>query len=303
MIKKSKIRSLNPYMRLIPDTQNVYVGLVNPSESLLKRVGFTEALANGETILPKPVGRASAYNAHGKTIIHKSQPMETAYRTIEWHWTEYHGMERVPRTEFRDRPYKRYPRSHMPAPSLQLTLYTSTNGQRIVITPLIKNWRKHPVALIHAANLLLDIFGECSFFDEKKEEVISTPLHYLNWKVLPKGEHPFPALRKQLEDVLKRVKGGNRSFVDHRLERVNSFKPKFTAIGQGGFSGYVIFGFPEKGIYVLESVLYGNATYILGDEWKKLSKMTKAEILNEKLHRDRIIHLCNWFEKIRKLRG
>lgn len=32
MIKKSKILSLNPYKRLIPDKPNVYVGVVNPVE-------------------------------------------------------------------------------------------------------------------------------------------------------------------------------------------------------------------------------------------------------------------------------
>lgn len=301
MIKKTKIRSLNPYMRLIPDGKNVYVGVTNPREARLKMIGFSDKLENGETILPRPVGKASAYNAHGKTIRHKNMPMETAYRTIEWHWTEYHGRERVERSDFRDVSYKRYPRTHIPAPSLELTIFTGTEGQRVVLTPLIKDWRANPEQLIHAVNLMLDIFSECGFYDEQKEQVISAPLHYLNWKILPKGTQPFPALRKQLDDALKRVKQGSRSFVDHRLERINSFEPEFTAIGQGGFNGYVIFGFPKKNFYVLESILYGNATYVLGDNWEKLSKMTKAEILNEKLHKDRLVHLRNWFGKIRKL--
>ena len=301
MIKRSKIRSLNPYIRLIPGSNDVYVGLADPSELKLRRIGFSAELAAGETILPKPVGRATSYNANGRRIKHMDQPMETAYRTVEWHWTEWHGREKVHKSDFRDVPYKRRPRSHIPAPSLQLTLFTDTNGQRVVMTPLIKDWQKNKDQLVHAVNVILDIFGEATFFDNRKEQIITAPVKYLNWRVLPKGKHPFPMLRKEMNEALRRVKLGNRSFVDHRLERINSFEPEFTAIGQGGFTGYVIFGFPKKGIYVLESVLYGNATYILGEDWERLSQLTKAEILNDQLHKDRFVHLRNWFGKIHEL--
>ncbi|HSX33134.1 MAG TPA: hypothetical protein VLF91_02240 [Candidatus Saccharimonadales bacterium] len=303
MIKKSRVRSLKPYLRLIPGKENVYAGVVNPSEAKLKRIGFSDTLDNGETVLPHPVGSVSMYNAEGKIIVHKDQPMETAYRTVDWHWTEWHGHDKVEQSDFRDVPYKRYPRTEVAPPSLQLTLFTDTNGQRVVLTPLIIGWRKNDSELIHAVNLLLEIFGESTFFDEKKEQVVTAPVRQLNWKILPQGEHPFAVLRKHLKEALGRVKEGNRSFVDHRLERVNGYRPEFTAVGHGGFTGYVIFGFPKKGIYVLESILYGNATYVLGEDWEKISQMTKAQILNNDLHRQRIVHLRNWFEKIRQLLG
>lgn len=301
MISKSKIRSLNPYIKLIPDKASVYVGVINPDESRLKRIGFSDSLEAGETILPKPIGKASRYNAYGMRLVHKDQPMETAYRTVDWHWTEWHGRDKVDQHGFRDVPYQRYPRTNVPPPSLQLTIHTNTDGQRVVLTPLTTNWKSNQKELIHAINLMLDLFGECTFFDEKLDQVITAPIKRLNWKILPTGEHPFKELEKDLKEALNRVKPGNRSFVDHRLERLNSYKPEFTAIGQGGFTGYVIFGYPEQKIYILESILYGNATYVVGEDWEKLSKMTKAEILNESLHKQRIIHKRNWFYKIKTL--
>jgi hypothetical protein len=301
MIKKSKIRSLKPYIRLIPSTSDVYVGVVNPSELKLRRIGFSSSLDDGETILPMPIGKATRYNANGKRLVHKNRPMETAYRTVEWRWNEYHGKSQVSRSDFRDVPYKRYPRTHVAAPSLQLTLFTRSDGQRVILTPLIKNWRKNEDQLVHAVNVMLEIFGEATFLDERREQIVDAPVRYLNWRILPKGTHPFPVLRKELDAAMRYVKDGNKSFVDHRLERINSFKPEFTAVGEGGFTGYVIFGFPEKRTYILESILYGNATYILGDDWERLSQMTKAEILDDNLHKDRIVHLRNWFEKVRRL--
>ena len=63
----------------------------------------------------------------------------------------------------------------------------------------------------------------------------------------------------------------------------------------------MVFGFPKKGIYLLESVHLGNATYIFGDDWEKLSKLSKKEILDENLHKDRIVHRKLWHFNIMKI--
>ena len=70
-----------------------------------------------------------------------------------------------------------------------------------------------------------------------------------------------------------------------------------------GFSGYLIFGFVDRSLYVLESAHYGNATYILDRDWESLSAMTKAELLDASLHQDRIIHRESWDQRVRDLLG
>ena len=62
--------------------------------------------------------------------------------------------------------------------------------------------------------------------------------------------------------------------------------------------GYLIFGFLEENLYVLECTQTNNATYILENNWEHLSGLTKAEILENNLHKERIIHRENWFEEI-----
>ena len=69
----------------------------------------------------------------------------------------------------------------------------------------------------------------------------------------------------------------------------------------GELAGYVIFGFPEKNLYVLESGFYGNATYVVTDDWEVLSRMTKAELINGDLHQTRVVHLKSWSYEIRQL--
>jgi hypothetical protein len=301
MIRKTKIRSLKPYQRLLPQTADLYVGVVDPSAAKLKRIGFSNELADGETVLPSRIGRISRYNAEGKNIINMSQPLEVVTHTREWEHKEWHGRNQVDVTSFVDFHYNRRPRTHVEPPALELTLYTDTKGRRTVTTPKMADWRQNQTALLHAINLMLELFGECQFYDGQREQVIDAPMHRLNWKLLPKGEMPYPELREQLKPALDRVKKSDKSFVEHRLERINSYKPEFAAVGLGGFTGYIVFAFPDKQIFLLESMIYGNATYVLGTDWEHVSKMTKAEILQNELHKERIVHLSNWFAKIRKL--
>lgn len=113
---------------------------------------------------------------------------------------------------------------------------------------------------------------------------------------------PWEQLSKQLEPLVNLAKEGNRPFILHRLEKVYSYNPDFTAVGTAGFKGYVIMGFPSKNTFACESIYYGNATYIFAEKWEDLSKRTKAEILNANLQKDRIIHRVNqWDKRIEKL--
>ena len=77
--------------------------------------------------------------------------------------------------------------------------------------------------------------------------------------------------------------------------------PDFVAYGRSGFKGYAVFGFTERNLYILESVMPNNATYVLENDWETISQLSKAEILSQELHKARIVHSENWqknFDKI-----
>lgn len=301
MIRRKRIRSLNPYKNQLPTTDKVFVAFNGVTEAQLKRAGFPVEAKPGDTVLPRAVGRITAYNANGKRIVRRDKPMETAYRTVEWHWTEWHGRDKVEQSKFVDVPYKRYPRDDVPPPALEITLVKDANGNYSVISQEIDGWKSDEQLLVHAINLFLELFGECVVLDKQRTEVLPATIHRVNWKFLPKGEYPFSRVREELKPVLNRIKRGNRTFVNKRLERLNSFDPAFTVVGLSGFSGYILMAYPDRDLYVLESLLYGNATYILEKDWESVSKLTKAEVLNSKLHKDRIIHHSNWFAKVKNL--
>lgn len=85
-----------------------------------------------------------------------------------------------------------------------------------------------------------------------------------------------------------------------RLHAIAEAKPEFVAIGTGGFHRYMVFGFPRKRLHILESAYYGNATYVFGNSWEELSKLSKAEILSGDLQKARLVHREAWTTEVDK---
>lgn len=305
IITKKRIRNLNKYLLPLHENQQFVVGVKNISRFYKKLyyLGFSKKLEVGERILPNfSFGPVSLYNAEGTYIIHKHRPMETAYREIEWYWKEWSGRyDTVERSKIVDVPYKRYPRTFVPPPSIEISIEQESNGEKLIISEKLKKKKSEHEKILHIINLFLEIFGEAEILNENLDSYYVTPVKRLNWKILPEGQMPWTKLKGKVEPIIEKAAKGKRNIIRNRFETINKYKPTFVAVGQGGFDGYVIFAFPSKNIYVCESIYPDNATYIFDNDWQELSQMTKAEILNNNYQKERIIHKINWHKNIKKL--
>lgn len=273
------------------------------ADPILDQIGFASERSVGDSVLPvSDLGPVSRYNAEGKEVIHKDQKMETAYRQAEWHWQEWRGRyDSEDQSKIVDVPYKRYPRTFVPPPSIELTIGKTAAGRFAVLSPRIELNVSTKNSVLHIINLFLEIFGHCEVFTDSLEEMVSSPLRRLNWHILPPGQYPWPKLKSHINQLLQYVSEGNRKVIEYRLEVINSYGPAFYAIGQAGFRGYIVLGFPDRGLFLLESMYFGNATYVFAENWETLSKKTKAEILIQGLHLDRIIHRESWQQRVHQL--
>lgn len=268
-------------------------------------LGFSEKMEVGESILPAKSGTVSMFNAEGKDVIDRTKPKETRYQEFEWTREEWAGRGKTETvTNSVIRPYKRWSRIFVPPLSVQFTI-SKIEGSKLTITAPCIEWSdENGNILIHEINLFLEKFKTCDVLDEKQVPVIKVTKS-LNWTILPPGKRPWEEQRKFLKPVLDLVKSKNKKPVlDSRLENINTLQPEFTAIGNQGFGGYIVFGFPKKDIYVLESAFYGNAIYVFSENWEDLSKRTKAEILNAKLQIERITHhgeRVDWLKRLSEL--
>lgn len=306
-IEGKRIRSLDRHLgRIDKGTAVVFtVSLREVEEDVLDQIGFSRDPEEGEVVLPaSSFGARSRYNAEGKDEVHRDQPMETAYRQVEWTWEEWHGpYDRVEQSKIVDVPYKRYPRTFLPPPSVELEVRKDSDEELVIATPAVEYELDNKDHVLHVINLMLEIFGHCRVVTSELAPISFKRLRRVNWEILPRGRRPWEDLRHDVEKVVEEAPEGNQPVIFYRLETINEYEPEFVALGRAGFRGYLIFGFPDQQLYVLESAFTGNATYVFGEDWKQLSKLTKAEILSESLQEDRVIHREGWEKRIRNILG
>lgn len=302
IIKQKRIRNIHRHLKQIPRGNGIIFGIsgLDRFTDEIQNIGFTKSMSIGESVLPPGTfGTISQFNADGKYHIHRDKPKETTYRMAEWHWMEWRGRyDSQERSKIVDIPYKRYPRTFVSPPSVEFTLVQSANEIPLVIGPLLTYTEDNTPLLTHIVNLFLEIFGECQIFTEKLEAFVTVPVRRLNWNVLPMGKRPWEKLYPEIRPIIQREPEGNRPVIKNRFAKVNSYNPEFIAVGHAGFQGYIVFGFPDRNLYILESTQTNNATYVFNEDWERLSQMTKAEILNNALQTDRIIHRKSWYQRV-----
>jgi hypothetical protein len=298
IVKKKRIRNVEGYISHLKDDQSFRVGLISPERfgTKLVRAGFSSPLIESEMVLPSSTfGKVSLYNAEGKYIVRRDLPMETAYRQGEWTWEQWVGRDQTEtHSKIVDIPYQRYPRDFQSPPSIELSIGKDTAGNLVVLSPSLKIGQTDPDTLKHIANLFLEIFGEFILLDDSGDNFLRTEIKRLNWELLPKGKKPWGEVKSAVKEIINTARKGNRVVINHRLEKINNYGADFVAIGKAGFRGYIIFGFETTKTYILESIYYGNATYVFDAKWEDLSRLTKAEILNNDLQDEWLIHRKGW---------
>ncbi|MDA8015841.1 MAG: hypothetical protein MPN21_00205 [Thermoanaerobaculia bacterium] len=304
IIRKSRIRSLQSYLAGVAEGESFTFGTRVSSEiqARLYEFGFSRIWIDGETLLPPcSAGPSCRKNAEGWEIVHRDQPKETAYRQFEWSWTEWHGPYGHVESRIIDQQYERYPRTHVPPPSIEIYTVSTPQGRMVVLGRTFLQGDEDLDYAKLGVNVLLELFSEAELLHENLTAIVPAKVRRVNWKVLPQGRHPWATLQLSVRDVLDAQGERKRPVFEHRWETISGYSPDFVAVGRAGFSGYLIFGFTDCSLYILESAHYGNATYVLDRDWEALSSLTKAELLDASLHQDRLIHTDNWDRRIRGL--
>lgn len=294
-IIRTRIQSLGNNLVGLNNNDNFYIALTDLSNlNRIQRAGFSNQLNIGEQVLPSLRGRITNFNANGGFTIHRDLPLEKVYRQADikdWHG-DYHTV---------DIPYKRYPRTPIEAPSIELTIVAGANNQNIIRSPRLIKGVTPENEVKHIINLFLELFGECDTIQENLLPVFNVPITRLNWNLLPQGSYPWNILRNNIQQAIGNVGVNKRHLIESRLELISNHNPNFVAVGNAGFRGYIVFGFSNKPFFILESLHSGNATYIFGQNWQQLSQLTKEQILNQNLQQDRFVHSVGWNAQINGL--
>ena len=305
IIRNNRIRS-ESYLNEFKKGSNLTIKVNNVlnSQTKIEKFGFKLDDVDGTTILPSVFNSYSRKNAEQFYTIDKTLPKEKYTQTIYWTRTEWAGRgETREVTEFTDIVRERYHRDYHLPYSVEFTL-SRTESENSIVSQQIKYVDDNIKKIINTINLVLSLFGKCEIISDE-EPSYSTPAKvvHVNWDILPKGKYPWTKVKKSIESISKKYNNTQKEMMLRNCEEINKLSPDFVAYGRAGFRGYAVFGFTDKNLYILESMFPNNATYIFEKDWEELSMLSKGEILNQSLHKARIIHTAKWNEKFEQIMG
>ena len=293
LINKKRISSLRYFESATTNAPiSIRVDDVGRFSHQLKAFGFQDTDKSGTTILPCGINRYAKKHSEPFFTINKDLPKESYTQTVYWTRYEWAGRGQVnPVTEFSYIHKQRYHRDYFDPYSVCFTLIAD-GVKKCILSDEIPYTDKNQDKLLNTVNMLLAAFGEYTVdFAEQENKVKHTTV---NWDILPRGEYPWNSIKETLSTLSKGHTKTQVQLMLRNCEAIYERNPDFVAYGRSGFRGYAVFGFTSKNIYILESVFPNNATYVLQDNWEKISQLSKAEILSQNLHKARIVHSESW---------
>lgn len=258
-----------------------------------------------DNILPYDViGKYSKMNLYGKTIIRRDLPMEVISIDIDspnfGDWTK--GSHSV--TFY----IHRYPRELVSPKLINISISKLGEEQgsggtyhifRLEVDEILDpNSDGFFDDLLFNLNVLQENCGIVNVYSSKasREEYLSTL--YIDWEIIPLG---------QTDNTFDLIVG-NRGLSDNQTRRLRerfdfllTLNPRSIISGTSGFHRY--FGaMIRENLVIFENTEYGNAMYIMFEDWQQLSQKSRTELLAG--FRDRIIridHRGDWQKKVKKL--
>jgi hypothetical protein len=161
--------------------------------------------------------------------------------------------------------------------------------------------RQHPdfrSDLFFAINLLQEQCRDCHVFRANISDDELARITAVGWEIFPPGamDRTFSVITSRL-----RVPSPQRQReIEHRANALARLHPTGYIIGSGMNSHYFGAKFGEN-IVAFENIDYGNALYILFDNWQEISQMSRIDILKRHEHDFiRIIHKDGWQKVLRR---
>jgi hypothetical protein len=156
--------------------------------------------------------------------------------------------------------------------------------------------------LLFCLNLLQESTGVAGVYasEAKREDFLRTV--QLDWEVFPPGN------ADDLIASIKKSSGGlspkKTGIVANRIKLFGTLPVTQFLYGSGSFgsAGAYVGALYADNLVVFENMTYGNALYVLYDDWQDVSKRSRLELLRgTTANFDRVVHTGDWEQRFREL--
>ena|GEM_PF-5656682 len=299
---KSRILNAEKYLRgFLKDGEAFHIGLL--FEDFLKssnnsKYNLPKQFVEGANIVPSPIGSNTKANVKGKYI--RKQPEEK--NIIKRHIKYIRKKDKI-KVEF-DRDFNVYVKELLNQYNIGFTYRTNIHGQKLVTSPTLvfENTSDSEMKSKHVINMFCEVFNDFEVLDKDLQPAIHFNKRFDN-DLLPMG---MLSDTKTYEALMEFSAKYTRNQVEQgafqkRLNVLMNYKPEIKGKGPNGFFGYILFGFDDLGIAILETMYSDNATYIFRTKNYDEAVITdKQTVIKNKLAK-RLFHYDNWEANIHAL--
>lgn len=249
-----------------------------------------------EAVIPsEKMGRFSKYNIYGRTIVRKDLPKVD--RWYFWDIPIYGDYSKGTITASQKRNV--YQREYWDPEYLAIKIELISSSNNVY---LVKFSFEHPISkdsstfdhdLLFRCNILQENLQECHAYapESPKETYINT--YYLDWDIFPPGQLSPEVIYSRSNASKGKVE---LTEFKKRLEVIRGLNVKSEIQGKGIFSKY--FGvILDNDIVIFENTFWGNALYVVYDNWENVSKIPRSELIKmdpAKRNFERIVHGKYW---------
>lgn len=258
--------------------------------------------SNGVNFAPKilpstKTGKYSLANIEGKEVVRKDLPM--IVKTFAVDTPNFGDWSYGSHTVYFDRDV--YVRDYIPPKHLEIEiellsensieanefLFKFTSGE-----VLNKESDEFLDDLLFNLNLLQENIGSVDIFASEAtyEDYIKTM--HVDWELLPIGER-----ESDINYFVMKFRLKNEDDVQRLVDRYDvlvKLQPEEFISGTSGFRRYFGAKFSDD-LVVFENLEYGNAIYVMYEDWRTLSQKSRIELLKgDNTGFDRIVHTKNW---------
>lgn len=256
-----------------------------------------------EHILPQPdVGRYSKYNVHGREVVHHDLPMVSKGYSVDspnfGDWSK--GTHDV--TWYKDVYQRDFLGPKYFEIKIELIGVDEKNNHVLKFTVddiLNESSPDFKEDLFFNLNLLQENAGNHGIFSVDADLNDYLRSLYVSWEILPPGE-----LDVNLTRILTGIGSSDpklRQKLTDRFKFLASMKPRNFVQGTSRFQRYFGAQFADD-LVVFENVVYGNAIYVMFQNWEALSKISRVDLLSTNSQEFiRIRHTKTWKLKLKRV--
>lgn len=250
---------------------------------------------------PENRGKYSRRNINGVTLVRKDLPKQTGYttRTVP-NWGDYSKGEHTVKI-----PHHKYLRDFISpvGVGIRISCHNAIPGlQNYAILfeideVLNKSSNNFEERLLELINIMQENLTECDVNNSTATFIDYISTVKLAWEILPPGDR---------DQVIQRLTQGSNinpfvnQIITSRCDFMDTLNPTGMIVGTSGLHRYL--GAIIKGdLIVFENILYGNAIYIMYEDWDVLSRRSRTDLLSGKFgtNFERVVHTAGWENRVR----